>query len=184
VSRGALARSAARATVVPVARVPHSPKRRGAGPKRALAAAAWRVLFDFLRRTRPQRDAVLGEHDLTPNDARALASIDVPGGRTMTELAVMWGADPSSVTFAIGRLEARGLVARRVARDDRRIKRATLTARGRRLRDALTIAFDEPPPELHDLDARDLRALVRIGRKIARVDHAPSTGPRRAGPST
>ena len=123
-------------------------------------------MFGFIRRTRAHRDAALGALSLTPNDARALSSIDVPEGRAMSELARAWGSDPSSVTFAVGRLEKRGLVERRVPEHDRRIKRVVLTAAGRRVVAKLTALLAEPPPELTCLSPADLRALRDLCRKL------------------
>ena len=94
-----------------------------------------RRLFRFFISTRAQRDRVLGQHDLTPNDMRALTSIDEEEGRTMRSLAEEWGCDASNATWIVDRLEERGLAARSTPASDRRIKRVRLTPLGKRKRD-------------------------------------------------
>src|ERR1700736_2955879 len=88
--------------------------------KAALAAEAWKRMFDFFMRTGVQRGRVLARMGLTPNDARALSALDVPGGRTMRSLADEWGCDASNATWIVDRLEKRGFAERRAIAGDRR----------------------------------------------------------------
>jgi hypothetical protein len=55
--------------------------------KRAIAARAWKLLFDFFASTRPDRDRTLESRNLTANDSRALMSLHVEQGKTMGMLA-------------------------------------------------------------------------------------------------
>jgi hypothetical protein len=55
--------------------------------KAALAAEAWAPLIDFIVATGPRRSHVFGELGLTPNDGRALGSLDPVIGRSMRSLA-------------------------------------------------------------------------------------------------
>ena len=80
--------------------------------KKALAARAWRGLFDFFVSTRAQRDKALERLDLTPNDARALSSLRADEGKTMRSLAAEWGTDASNVTWVVDRLEEHGFAKR------------------------------------------------------------------------
>src|SRR6059058_5053046 len=81
--------------------------------RQAVAAEAWRAIFDFIVATASERNRAIGELGLTPNDARALSSLDAERGRTMGELAAEWRCDASTATWIVDRLEARGLARRR-----------------------------------------------------------------------
>jgi len=98
--------------------------------KAELAAEAWAPLIDFIVATGPRRSHVFGELGLTPNDGRALGSLDPVTGRSMRSLADEWGCDASTATWAIDRLVAKGLAERRAHDRDRRITLVTLTAAG------------------------------------------------------
>lgn len=126
---------------------------------RELAAEVWRRLFDFLIATSGQRQRVLAELDLTPNDSRALHTLDPTEGRTMRSLADAWGCDASNATWIVDRLEARGLAERRAKPGDRRVKLVVLTPDGLRTRQRLQQGMYEPPPALLALSAAELRAL-------------------------
>lgn len=118
-------------------------------------------MFDFLMRTAPERARVLGRRNLTPNDGRALASLDRVQGRSMRSLADEWRCDASNATWIVDRLERLGLAERRVPANDRRVKLVVLTAKGLRTRRALVDAFHAPPEELRTLGHRALEALDR-----------------------
>src|SRR4029079_12570630 len=77
-----------------------------------LAAEAWAPLIDFVVATGPRRSRVFGELGLTPNDGRALGSLDAVVGRSMRSLADEWACDASTATWAINRLGGKGLGAR------------------------------------------------------------------------
>ncbi|WP_338865961.1 MarR family transcriptional regulator [Myxococcus stipitatus] len=140
----------------------------GTGPrgKEALAAEAWRRCFHFFMRTRGQRDRVLERLDLTPNDARALASLEQGEGKVMRALAEEWACDASNATWVVDRLESRGLAARAADPEDRRVKRVTLTARGAKVRRQLHEGMYEPPPELLQLDMAELEQLRSIFERL------------------
>jgi len=127
--------------------------------KAELAADVWRRLFDFIIATAAERNRVLGTHDLTPNDSRALFVLDAKLGRTMGSLAEEWGCDASYATSVVDRLESRGLAERRAQPGDRRVKLAVLTAAGAKLRATLVRELYHPPRELAALATSDLRAL-------------------------
>jgi DNA-binding MarR family transcriptional regulator len=126
---------------------------------RALAAEVWVRLFDFFISTSTQRQRVLAEFDLTPNDSRALHTLDARNGRTMRSLADEWGCDASNATWIVDRLEARGLAERREQPGDRRVKLVVLTPAGVKTRDRLRAAMYEPPDALLDLPSAALQAL-------------------------
>ncbi|NTX13593.1 winged helix DNA-binding protein [Myxococcus sp. CA056] len=141
----------------------------GDGSKRkdALAEEVWRHCFGFFMRTRAQRDRVLERLGLTPNDARALSSLEVGAGKVMRALAEEWGCDASNATWMVDRLEARGLAARTADPKDRRVKRVALTPRGAKARRQLQEGMYEPPPELLQLDVAELEQLRAIFERLA-----------------
>jgi DNA-binding MarR family transcriptional regulator len=135
---------------------------------RALAAEVWRRLFDFFISTSEQRQRALAELDLTPNDTRALHTLDPRAGRTMRSLAEEWGCDASNATWIVDRLEARGLAERREQPGDRRVKLVVLTPAGVKTRDRLREAMYEPPRVLVDLPSAALQALKAAAEKLPR----------------
>ena len=146
--------------------------------KSVLAADAWRAIFDFIIGTAPQRARVLAQFGLTPNDSRALSSLDPGTGRAMRSLAAEWGCDASTATWIVDRLEARGLAERHPHETDRRVKLVLLTPEGVRLRDEVTAGMYAPPPELLELDATDLAALRAAATKLPVVPHDRAGPPR------
>ncbi|WP_454850523.1 MarR family winged helix-turn-helix transcriptional regulator [Rhizobium binxianense] len=129
------------------------------------AAEAWRLMFEFLIRSAPQRLQSQQEHGLTPNDSRALFSLD-EDGKPIGGLARDWGCDPSTATWLVDRLERAGLAERVSSPDDRRVKLVRTTAKGVATKNELMAAYHQPPPELAGLSAGDLDALVRIFGKL------------------
>jgi len=162
---------------------------RSAGDTSPLAARAWQRLFDFFISTRAHRDETLERFGLTPNDARALHTLEASAGKPMRALAEAWGTDASNATWVVDRLERLGLAERRADAADRRVKLVTLTARGVSSRDEIMRAFHQPPPELVALERRDLVALDAILAKLTPGESEQSSSPysanvatRRAGP--
>jgi DNA-binding MarR family transcriptional regulator len=137
--------------------------------KNALAKEVWQRLFDFIIDTRPQRDKAIGQHDLTPNDSRALFTIDARDGRTMGALAEAWECDASNATWIVDRLEKRGLAERRAQPGDRRVKLVVLTPLGAKMKATLKEALYRPPRELLELDRTDLETLRRATTKLRRA---------------
>lgn len=133
-----------------------------AGTKQELAAEVWRSMFGFLIATRSQRDKVLarlGLDGLTPNDSKALFSLQPGEGKPMGALAGEWLCDASNATWMVDRLEERGLAERRPSPHDRRVKLVVLTPLGVKTRKKLIDGMFEPPPQLLRLDREDLLAL-------------------------
>jgi DNA-binding MarR family transcriptional regulator len=124
-------------------------------------------MFDILMRTAPRRTEVLGRFELTPNDSRALGSLDPHAGRTMRSLADEWRCDASNATWIVDRLERAGLAERRSQPDDRRVKLVVLTPKGVKTKADVLDAFHETPPDLLELEAGDLAALERILKRLA-----------------
>jgi DNA-binding MarR family transcriptional regulator len=143
--------------------------------KADLAAEAWLPIIAFIADTGPHRSRIFGELGLTPNDGRALASLDPAIGRPMRSLAGEWGCDASTATWAVDRLEAKGLAERRADPHDRRVRLVVLTEHGTRLRDELRVRMQEPPAELLQLRRSELLALRDAASRLPRP--AWATGP-------
>jgi DNA-binding MarR family transcriptional regulator len=134
--------------------------------KAQIAAEAWRLLFDFVILTGPQRSRVLGRLGLTPNDARALGTLEAREGRTMRSLAEAWSCDASNVTWMVDRLEKKGLAQRLSRPGDRRVKLVALTPAGVTAKAALQAGIYDPPPELRALPRRALEALLEAAAHL------------------
>jgi MarR family transcriptional regulator, organic hydroperoxide resistance regulator len=132
---------------------------RSAASRAVVAAEAWRSIFDFIVLTADHRNGALARLGLTPNDSRALMSLDAVAARTMRSLAEEWECDASTATWIIDRLEAKGLAERRPHAPDRRVKLVVLTSTGVETRSEMLAATYAPPPELLELDAAELVAL-------------------------
>ncbi|MBX5484667.1 MAG: MarR family transcriptional regulator [Myxococcaceae bacterium] len=142
--------------------------RRTTTRKATLAAEVWQRLFDFIIETRRHREQVLSRYELTPNDSRALFTLDATEGRTMRSLAELWGCDASNATWIVDRLEKRGLAERRAHPGDRRVKLVALTPAGVKTRAELMEEMYRPPPELLELERSELEALSNATRKLGR----------------
>jgi DNA-binding MarR family transcriptional regulator len=132
-----------------------------------LARAVWRAMFDVLIRTAPVRTRSLARRGLTPNDSRALFSLDSATGRSMRSLADDWQCDPSYATAIVNHLEDIGLARRQPLEHDRRVRLVVLTRKGERTRAELLDEFHQPPPDFDRLERADLEALERVLAKLA-----------------
>src|SRR4051812_47737707 len=133
---------------------------RRAPTKNDLANDAWRDIFDFVVATAGHRNKVLAQLGLTPNDSRALTSLDQEPGRTLRSLAEKWRCDASTATWIVDRLQAKGLAERRPHPSDRRGRLVVLTPVGAQTREQLLARSYAPPPELLELSREEL-ALLR-----------------------
>ena len=131
-------------------------------------------MFDVLIRSAPERTKALARRGLTPNDSRALFSLDVEHGRPMRSLADEWKCDPSNATWIVDHLEKLGLAERQTVAHDRRIKLVVLTRKGQRTRTELLEEFHQPPQEFAALDREDLHALERVLVKLTRASKGGS----------
>jgi DNA-binding MarR family transcriptional regulator len=139
---------------------------RRATTKTDLANQAWRDIFDFIVATAGHRNKVLARLGLTPNDSRALTSLDEHTGRTLRSLADEWQCDASTATWIVDRLEARGFAQRRPHPSDRRARLVVLTPLGAQTRAELMAGSYTPPPELLELDRAELAMLREAVAKL------------------
>jgi DNA-binding MarR family transcriptional regulator len=126
------------------------------------AAEAWALMQRLFGPQRRRFMTLAAEYELSPPQLGALKALDPDQPLAMSQLAGVLGCDNSNVTGIIDRLEYRGLVERRPADHDRRVKLLALTEEGRALRDALAARLHAPPAELAGLSAADQRALRDI----------------------
>jgi DNA-binding MarR family transcriptional regulator len=83
----------------------------------------------------------------------------------MSELADALHCDNSNVTGIVDRLEDRGLVERRSATHDRRVKMLAVTPRGAEVRERLAERLEQAPAPLARLSPEDQRTLRDIMRR-------------------
>jgi MarR family transcriptional regulator, organic hydroperoxide resistance regulator len=134
----------------------------------------WELLFDLLMAERARFPAIAAEFDLSPTQLHVLRLLEPDKAVPMGRLAGGLGCDASNITGVIDRLEARGLVQRKAAERDRRVKVLVVTERGLDLRRRLLLRMSEPPEPIRRLSPADQRALAKILRR-ALADHPPST---------
>jgi MarR family transcriptional regulator, organic hydroperoxide resistance regulator len=124
----------------------------------SLAREAWAPLFELIQERMRHFPALAAEFELSPVQAHVLRTLGY-GPQPMSVLAGYLSCDASNVTGLVDRLEARGLVERRGAEHDRRVKLLCLTEAGQEVRRGLMARLAEPPPAIAALSAAELRAL-------------------------
>src|SRR4030095_6629989 len=145
----------------------------------ARARRVGQAMFDLLIRTAPARTTSLARRALTPNDSRALFSLDRHTGRSMRAPADEWKCDPSNATWIVDRLEELGLANRQPVLHDKRVKLVVLTRKGEKTRSELLEEFHQPPPEFDRLERADLEALDRVMAKLTVTASPGVASPRR-----
>jgi MarR family transcriptional regulator, organic hydroperoxide resistance regulator len=125
------------------------------------ACHAWQLLVKFFFAQREHLPTLGEEFELSPVQCHVLHLIEPERPLPMRRLADTLGCDASNVTGLVDRLEARGLVQRQPAADDRRVKVLQLTPTGSRLR-AQLLRRMTGSCSLARLSATDQRSLVRI----------------------
>jgi MarR family transcriptional regulator, organic hydroperoxide resistance regulator len=130
----------------------------------------WDCLFDLAMSQRNRVPAIAAEFELSPVQAYVLRLIEPGEGVPMGRLARGLACDASNVTGIVDRLEARGLIERRQATNDRRVKVLVITSRGEELRAVMLQRMAEPPEEFTRLSPEDQRTLARIIQQMLTVD--------------
>jgi DNA-binding MarR family transcriptional regulator len=129
------------------------------------AREAWTLMGRFFWGMRPRMLAVATEFGLTPPQMFALRALDPDSPMPMRELATLLHCDSSNVTGLVDGLEAHGLVERRSAEHDRRVRMLVVTERGVQVRDRLQETIQQVPPALASLSVEDQAALRDILRR-------------------
>jgi MarR family transcriptional regulator, organic hydroperoxide resistance regulator len=133
--------------------------------RRTAASEAWVLLHELVSGQRGRVMCICAEFDLAPGQMMALKWLDPAEPMPMRELANALACDNSNVTGIIDRLEDRGLVERRAAPNDRRVKMLVVTESGAALRRRIKERMEEPPEPLLRLDADEQAALRDLLRK-------------------
>jgi DNA-binding MarR family transcriptional regulator len=133
--------------------------------RRSAASEAWVLLSELVAGQRSRKMCICSEFDLAPGQMMALKWLDPESPVPMRELASAMACDNSNVTGIIDRLEDRGLVERRAAAHDRRVKMLVVTPAGRELRTRIKARMEEAPEPLLRLDADEQRLLRDLLRK-------------------
>jgi DNA-binding MarR family transcriptional regulator len=126
------------------------------------AHEAQRLFFEIGMTQRGTVAAALGELGLSFPQAHALRLLEPERPMPMSALAERLFCDASNVTGIVDRLEARGLVERRSAEGDRRVKALAITPAGVELREDVLAIMSEPPEAIAALPPEDQRALRDI----------------------
>jgi DNA-binding MarR family transcriptional regulator len=133
----------------------------------SIAREAQRLFFEIGMVQRQRVGAALVDLGLTFSQAHALRLLDPERPTPMSMLAGRLFCDASNVTGIADRLESRGLVERRSAEDDRRVRGLVLTPAGEEMRDRVQELMSEPPAAIAALSPADQRALRDILRRAA-----------------
>jgi DNA-binding MarR family transcriptional regulator len=135
------------------------------------ACEAWKLLLRVVAAERARLPAIAAELGLSEAQCLVLEHLDPALPVPMCRLAEALDCDRSNVTGIVGRLEARGLVERRLDPSDRRVKNLVLTETGRRQRQRLLDRLAEPPAGIRELP-REQQVLLQA---ILRRAFAPSS---------
>lgn len=117
------------------------------------------AIADRLRRHWAAHAAATG---LTQMQVKVLSLLEPGTAVPMRDLAAGLDYDASNLSTLADRLERRGLVERRPAPADRRVKALALTPDGERLRARFWSALTDDPGPLAALDTPALRTLTTI----------------------
>jgi DNA-binding MarR family transcriptional regulator len=129
------------------------------------AQEAWSLMSRMFWEMRPRMLRIAGEFGLTPPQLFALRQLDPDEPVPMRALAKALHCDSSNVTGLVDGLAAQGLVERREAEHDRRVRMLVVTERGADVRRRLRAAMQEVPEPLARLSVADQRALRDILRR-------------------
>jgi DNA-binding MarR family transcriptional regulator len=121
-------------------------------------------------RLKDHQFACLERLRLSPIQANALWRMEPRGSLPVSALADRFRADPSNLSAPLEALRKRGLVERRQAAHDRRVRTVRLTPEGRALRQRLMACLFDEPPVVAGLSARERHALRDLLATLERSD--------------
>lgn len=136
------------------------------------AAEAWSLFWQLMQANKHRMVRLAQELDLAPMQLHALRILEPGREVPMGALADSLFCDPSNVTGIVDRLEARGLIERREAERDRRVKIVALTSAGEGVRADAVARMQNPPPEIAALP-REAQLALRDALRLA-VGHGES----------
>ena len=137
---------------------------------RSPAQELWALLVESLAGWEQRMNEASAAADLSPVSAWALIQLDADHAISQKELAARLHCSPSTVVDPTDRLEKTGLVVRRPLPRDRRINALMVTAKGRKVRQALVRKLFEPPEAFRRLPSADQERfrdamLAAVGRR-------------------
>lgn len=138
------------------------------------AAEAWRLVHELVGPSRGWFLDTLRGHDLSPPQWHALKTLRQGVPTPMGDVAQALHCDNSNVTGIVDRLERRGLVERRPAEHDRRVKHLVITESGRALHAEIAAALAAGPNPLDALTTDDQRAVRDLLRKAVSKNARPA----------
>jgi MarR family transcriptional regulator, organic hydroperoxide resistance regulator len=103
---------------------------------------------------------------LSPVQANALWRMEPRESVSVGALAERFWVDASNLSAPLQALEERGLLVRRPAAHDRRVRTVKLTAEGRELRRRLMACLFDEPPVVAGLTSRERHALRDLLAKL------------------
>ena len=121
-------------------------------------------MWEVFKASKPYLEAVAGEFELSSQQLYALKHLSNERPLAMSDLASVLCCDASNVTAIVDKLESRGLVERKSADHDRRVKALLVTPAGAALQGRIRVRFEQAPPAIGNLpleDQRSLRDLLR-----------------------
>lgn len=120
--------------------------------------------------------------DITPVQFAALAAVAALPGIDQISLAGEIAFDRTTITGVVDRLEAKGLLIRRIGAKDRRVRELELTPEGSAMLERLRPSVDEAQKQIvRGLSASDseelLRLLIKAVDAANDISRAPKRGP-------
>lgn len=134
------------------------------------ASEAWLLMGRLFQTNRGSFFAACAEVQLSPPQVMALRLLEPGSPIPMSDLAALMHCDNSNITGIVDRLETRGLVERRPATHDRRVKHLVVTGDGAKTRARLEELMARPPDALLRLTAAEQRQLLALLRKATGED--------------
>jgi DNA-binding MarR family transcriptional regulator len=131
------------------------------------ATEAWTLLSRIMMSRKGHMLETAAAFELSPPQMWALRHLEPGTPLPMSALAELLHCDNSNVTGIVDRLESRGLVERRPAAHDRRVKHLVVTEEGIALREQVGARMNQPPPGFERLTAEEQRRLATLLRKVA-----------------
>jgi DNA-binding MarR family transcriptional regulator len=142
-----------------LSKAPANPRSRSRKEPGDMATMIWQSVVHAVFRRREHMATQAAKFDVTLPQAQLLRLLEHAPARNMGALADALSCDASNITGLVDRLEARGLITRGLAKNDRRVKTILITRRGSKLVAELTKLMFEPPDELRKLSSVQLSAL-------------------------
>ncbi|MCW3010102.1 MAG: Transcriptional regulator, MarR family [Solirubrobacterales bacterium] len=131
------------------------------------ATEAWTLLSRIMMARKGHMLETAAAFELSPPQMWALRHLEPGTPLPMSALAELLHCDNSNVTGIVDRLESRGLVERRPAAHDRRVKHLIVTEAGARVREEVGARMNQPPPGFENLTPDEQRRLATLLRKVA-----------------